>query len=342
MILQQPFAISRPPSITGFNYYSPISINAAQVPSTQTDFPVLVSQIDNRFKTVGNGGHVQDTNGYDIRPYSNLTTAITGYELERYNATTGEVVMWVKVASLSSSTTPIYLAYGNASLNTDGSSTTTWSNNFRGVWHLKDGSSLTLTDSSGGGFTLTNNNTVTAAAGKIDGAASFVAASSQYLSNATIGVGTAVTFSCWFNPTSFAQNTAGLMCMRGATGYVLINISNTGFISVQVRANADVLRGAFASISSGAWHHVALTYDSSAGLYGYADAVASTNGAANGNLNTDPTTINIGRDPFGTRYSNGVIDEPRTSNVARSPDWITTEYNNQFAPGTFETLGAEV
>ncbi len=30
------------------------------------------------------------------------------------------------------------------------------------------------------------------------------------------------------------------------------------------------------------------------------------------------------------------------ASVARSADWITTEYNNQSAPGTFETLGTEV
>lgn len=323
-------------------YYSPISINAAQVPSTQTDFPVLVSQTDNRFKTTGNGGHVANSNGYDIRPYSDagLTTPLT-YELDRYNASSGEVIMWVKVASLSSSTTPIYLGYGDTALNSDGSSTATWSNNFRGVWHLRDGSTLNLNDSGNGGFHLTNNNTATAATGKIDGAVNVASASSQYLTNSGIGVGTAVTFSCWFNPTSFAQNLAGLMCMRGASGYVLININTTGGISVEVFANADVLRGNFATATSGAWNHIALTYDSTAGLYGYLNATQSTNAAANGNLNTDPTTINVGRDPFGTRYSNGVIDEPRVANVARSQDWLTTEYNNQNDVPTFETLGAE-
>ncbi len=327
-----------------FEYYSPISINAAQVPSTQTDFPVLVSQTDARFKTVANNGHVRHASGFDIRPYSDagLTTPITGYELERYNASSGEVIMWVKIGSLSSSTTPIYLAYGDSSISTDGSSATTWSNSFRGVWHLKDGSTLSLADSAGGSFTLTNNAVVTAATGNIDGAAGFVDTSSQFLSNATIGIGTAVTFSCWFNPTTFAQSNAGLMCMRGATGYCLINLTNGGAISVEVKATADVTVSQFATATAAVWNYIVLTYDLSAGLYGYLNAVASTNGAANGNLNTDPTTINIGRDSFGTRYSNGAIDEPRIANVARSANWITTEYNNQFAPGTFETLGAEV
>lgn len=324
-------------------YYSPISINAAQVPSTQTDFPVLVSQTDARFKTTGNGGHVANSSGFDIRPYSDaaLTTALS-YELERYNASSGEVIMWVKVASLSSSTTPIYLGYGDTNLNSDGSSTATWSNNFRGVWHLKDGSTLTLTDSTSGGFTLTNNNTATATTGQIDGAVSIVRTSTQFLSNATIGLGTAVTYSCWVNPTTFPADNPGIMCTRGATGYCLMYISSAGGnLSIQVKATADVSKLGFATLTTGSWQHVALTYDSSAGLYGYRNATQSTNAAANGNLNTDPTTINIGRDSFGPHYYDGLIDEPRIANVARSADWITTEYNNQNDLTAFETLGAE-
>lgn len=44
----------------GFGYYSPITIDHTLVPSTQTDFPVLISVTDTRLKTVGNGGHVEN------------------------------------------------------------------------------------------------------------------------------------------------------------------------------------------------------------------------------------------------------------------------------------------
>ena len=37
----------------------------------------------------------------------------------------------------------------------------------------------------------------------------------------------------------------------------------------------------------------------------------------------------------------GSVDEARISNVARSADWVMTEYNNQSSPSTFYTLGAE-
>jgi hypothetical protein len=39
-------------------------------------------------------------------------------------------------------------------------------------------------------------------------------------------------------------------------------------------------------------------------------------------------------------YLNGAIDEVRVSNIARSSDWISTEFANQSQPSTFYTIGA--
>ena len=36
------------------------------------------------------------------------------------------------------------------------------------------------------------------------------------------------------------------------------------------------------------------------------------------------------------------FDEVRISNIARTSDWIKTEFNNQNDPGSFYTFGAEV
>jgi hypothetical protein len=44
----------------------------------------------------------------------------------------------------------------------------------------------------------------------------------------------------------------------------------------------------------------------------------------------------------GTVYLHGKLDEIRISNgVARSADWIATQYNNQQNPSTFSTTGPE-
>jgi len=345
MQLQQPFAISR--ATSGFGYRSSISINAAQVPSTQTDFPVLVSQVDNRFKTVANGGRVQNSNGYDIRPYSDsgITTAITGYELERYNASTGEVIMWVKVSSLSSSTTPIYLAYGNPSISTNGSSSTTWSNSFTTVYHLKDGTTLSLTDSVGTANLTNSASPVTATSGQIDGAGAFASASSQWLTSSAFSIGTSVTISAWINGTTFSSdyNSVITRSVSGESGSFYVKSNGKLYCAILASTLRSYDGTGSHTLSTGTWYLVHVTYSSSAGLIGYVNAASDGTATANGNVNTGSTVTTIGEQvSTATRYWNGKIDEARFSSVARSADWITTEYNNQSAPGTFETLGAEV
>ncbi len=348
MQLQQPLAITRI-SAGGFFYQSPISINAAQVPSTQTDFPVLVSVTDNRFKTIGNGGHVRNSSGFDIRPYSDsgITTAITGYELERYNASTGEVIMSVKVGSLSSSTTPIYLAYGNSALTTDGSSTTTWSNSFLGVYHLSDGTTINFNSSTGSnnGTGGGGSHSPTATTGKIDGAGNFVAATNQWIDLGVIN-SAALTYSGWVNIPSLVNAYGRVLCVDNLSTAHTLAVKSNGKLTVEFAATTSVFYDGTGShtLSTNTWYFLAGTYNSTSGLIGYvnaaSDGTVSANGAAKTNW-TDHTAI--GTDVSGgSNGFNGVIDEVRISSVARSADWITTEYNNQSAPGTFATLGTEV
>lgn len=335
-----------------FGYYSPISINAAQVPSTQTDFPVLVSQTDARFKTVGNGGHVQNSSGFDIRPYtdSTLTTAITGYELERYNASTGEVIMWVKVSSLSSSTTPFVLAYGDSGISTDGSSSTTWSNSFLGVYHLADGTTLNVNSSTGSNNGT--NHSATATSGKVDGGGSFVSASSQYIDLSTGIAPTEITFSAWVNATSFANAYNGVIVRSnvGYTSYAMFFVKSNGKLGCFVFGAGSIpisYDGTGSNtLSTATWYYLTMVYQASnSQIRGYVNASSDASTTAGGTVNlvTTSATSNIGRDAnTSPRYWNGTLDELRVSSVSRTANWITTEYNNQSAPGTFETLGTEV
>lgn len=329
------------------SYYSPISINSAQVPSTQTDFPVLVSQTDARFKTIANTGHVANSSGFDIRPYSDtaLTSALS-YELERYNATTGEVVMWVKVASLSSSTTPIYLGYGDTGLTTDGSSgTNTFSNSFTYVYHLKDGTTLSVADSLGA-----NNGTnggVTATSGQIDGCGGFASGSSQSIGLNAGFTNPALTMSAWVNGTTFPNDYNGVLT-KGAAGtdnlamFVKSNGKLYTFIATSGTPMSKDGTGSH-TLSTSTWYLITVTYNSTAGLVVYVNAASDVTQAASGTASASSIAAAIGQQKStGTRFFNGKIDEVRYCSVARSADWITTEYNNQVAPGTFESLGTEV
>ncbi len=255
--------------------------------------------------------------------------------------------MWVKVSALSSSTTPIVLGYGDTSIITDGSSSTTWSNSFLAVFHLKDGTTLNRQDSATTGITLVNNGSATAAAGQIDGGVGLVSASSQFLSGALTSFA-AATYSAWVNATSFPNSYNTVHLFNDAnSNYIGILVKSTGKLAMLVGiGGADKSYDGTGSntLSSATWYYLTLTYSSAAGLVGYVNASSDGTHAGGTAMNTLPGIgYRIGADPVNAgRFWNGSIDEARVSTVARSADWITTEYNNQFSPGTFETLGAEV
>ncbi len=342
MILQSQFAYGGAQlPVPGFNYYSPLTIQAGQVPSTQTDFPILISLTDARLKTVGNGGHVLDSEGDDIRPYSDISTAITGYEKVFYDGTNGILEMWVKRSSVSDGLIT-YLAYGNPSLTTDDSSATTWSASFSFVLHLSDGTTLNLSDSTAVN-TFVNDNIATATTGKIDGACAFASASSQDLHSATTSTGNAFSLSAWVKATSF-PNAYNTVIGFGPTTTMALFVKSTGKLACYLRATGEVSYDGTGSntLSTATWYYLAMTYSSSAGLVGYVNGASDGTAAANGNATAHVDSY-IANDPITAgRFWNGSIDEPRLSSIVRSADWITTEYNNQSAPETFMVLGSEV
>src|SRR6185295_14131240 len=159
----------------GYAYNRSIAIDHTKVPNTdQTNFPVLISGTYSYLATVGNGGYVQNANGYDVIFTSDSSCATKlNHEVETYTATSGAVNYWVKVPVLShTNDTTIYLCYGNSSITTDQSNkTAVWDANYKGIWHLSNGTTLNANDSTASG----NNGTISGAvatAGRTDGGAS--------------------------------------------------------------------------------------------------------------------------------------------------------------------------
>ena len=92
-----------------WSYRKALTINSDQVAGDLTDFPVLVSLTDSDLS-----GKAQD-DGDDF-----VFVAADGsrlkHEIESYASSTGALVAWVKIPSLSSADdTLIYMYYGNAS-----------------------------------------------------------------------------------------------------------------------------------------------------------------------------------------------------------------------------------
>ena len=316
-----------------------MTIDHTKVPSTQSNFTVLVSLTDPALKTIANGGHVANANGFDIGFYADSggTTKLK-WEVEKYDGTTGNLIAWVKIPSVSSTTdTPFYLFYGDPSITTNQSDpVNTWDANFKAVYHFGNGTTLTATDSTGG-----NNGTLfnspTASAGKINGAAHFVNSSNQAIGLANPGdfpVATAWTMETWVKPSTDGN---AVMAWGGTSnnGPHMVLLGNNTW-RVGFWGGADV-NGT--GVDTTAFHHIVGTFDgSSLRLYKDGSLIAGPTAAS-------PTTSsNTGAaiaTSFGAYYFDGNVDELRISNTNRSAAWITTEYNNQNSPGTFITMGSE-
>lgn len=320
-----------------FSYYKTVTIDHTKVPSTQTNFPVLVSVTDADLKTVGNGGYVQNSSGYDIGFYSDsgLTTKLD-WETERYIATTGEVVYWVRIASLSSSTdTVFYMAFGDSGISTDQSNKTgVWDSNFKGVWHLPDGTTLGVTDSTSNANNGTNSG-ATATTGKIDGG--MAVTGGQYFS-VPLGAGFPWTLSAWIKPsgTSGHRGFWGAPYLSTAALEIRLVDGNNKINILHSNVSSDYTSSG--SASSGSWTKVDVTVDGSGNFNVY------INGALDGSYTNatafSQTSTFIGvRNEYG-EFFEGSIDDPKISDSVRSANWITAEYNNQSSPSTFEAFGA--
>ena len=119
---------------SSWSYRKTITVKSGQVPSTQTNFPFLV----NLASDAGLSAHAR-SDGFDILfTISDGTTKIA-YEREKFTSTTGALVAWVNVPSVSNGTV-IYMYYGNPGETTDqqAASGAVWNPNYAGVYHIDE------------------------------------------------------------------------------------------------------------------------------------------------------------------------------------------------------------
>jgi len=117
----------------GWSYRRAITIDRTKVLADQTDFPVLVNIVSDSSLA----GHVQSSGNDIIFTLADETTKIP-HKIESYTSTTGALVAWVKVPSLSASVnTVLYLYYGNPTAPAQQDTTSAWSYRYKGTWNSK-------------------------------------------------------------------------------------------------------------------------------------------------------------------------------------------------------------
>jgi type IV pilus assembly protein PilY1 len=340
-----------------YGYRQAITINAGKVSGSQTNFPVLVSIPANAgMKTAANGGHVQNSNGYDIVFRAADGTTQFAHEVERYVAVTGEMTAWVKVPAIQSTgNTLIYVYYGDSSVSSSQqNATAVWDSNFMGVWHLNSNNFKDSTSNPN-----PNNGTDSGTSdvtGQMANGRNFDATTDRISVGASTTLQPAsLTYSFWVRRTAAWTNLDKVLgYFKGAwdgNGWYLdsydvgnanrplnLMVNGTNYFAFSSGTDPD------AFYPSNTWTYIVVTFNSStrtATAYkNNTSLTVSSSGTPTAISTTADTKYLSCRSPDSTSII-GNLDEVRVSNTVRSASWIATEYNNQSSPSTFHTIGAE-
>jgi hypothetical protein len=319
--------------------------------SNLTSFPMLFSVTDANLKSVANGGSVGKPDGTDILFTDSSGTFKISHELESYNPVTGQVLAWVQVPSVSPTTdTVIYIYYGNAAAADQQNKTGVWDSNYKAVWHVPDGTTLSLGDSTGNANNGTNHG-ATATSGQMDGAANFNGASYVDAGNgASLGISSSITISGWVKYASSAFTAWEPLVTKGDSSYRLhlCGSSSSCGQGATTSAFAFGLSGPVGKLDVGSnvvptpgiFYYVVGTYDGITQKI-FINGSLNQSQARSGLISSNGYNVALGTNLQQTsRFLNGVLDEVRISDTARSADWILTEFRNQNAPGTFFIEGS--
>jgi hypothetical protein len=352
------------PTYAGYSGYRLFSLDHTKAGTADsTNFPVLLSGKFAEFATVANGSKAKNTvtcGIYSITCPTDLifTTdafckaPLAGWEFEEYTATTGQMIVWVIVPTLSHTVnSSVYACVGNSSTTTfqGGATGAAYDANTKVVYHLQ-----ALNDSSAGGNNLTPINSPTQTTGEIYGAASFNGVNQTAEASAFSWTGTSpVTVSFWNYVASTDVQVSFAFTVGNTTA------GNNARFTASVPWSDSVLYWDYGYGSNGNTGRVSTSYAGYLNAWTYVTLVSTGSGGTlqaiylNGVLATSAATsvasietgdLYIGGYPnatfYGPPYEKGKIDEFRIANVVRSASWILAEYNNQFSPSTFATVGA--
>ena len=350
-----------PPPIGDYSCNMKITIDHTKVSGTSdlSYFPVVISLTDDTLKNTG-CGFITSSDGDDIIFTNESKTLQLDHEIEKYDGSVGELVVWVKIPSLSVSTdTAIYVYYGNSNVTTPQENPVgVWDSNYKNVWHLKEDPSTTapqMEDSTSSGNHGTSRGTMTSGdqvAGKIGGSLDFDGSNDYVYTTNSSNNPQNFTVSAWFKTGSASgKRVVGFESTQTGTGsghwdrHIYVGTDGKVYFGAYSEANGSTdVAVSTNTLNDNNWHYAVGIRD---------DAANRVRLYIDGNFND--STYNSAAENFSgwwrigsyktsgwpngqDGYFPGVIDEVRVSTTVRSADWIKTEYNNQVNPSAFYSV----
>jgi hypothetical protein len=311
LLLSQISSVQEAQAQGAFGYRKAITVQSGQVSSgPHTDFPMLVSFTDADLKTVANGGHVASYDATNNDPRDIIFRALDSttcngtapctldHEIEKYTATTGELVAWVRVPSINNGTA-IYMYYGNSSIgSTTQNPSGVWNTYYKGVWHLKEsgnGTASEFKDSTtnanhgrgGGGSSSATPTRTTGQFGygqNFDGTNDYINISR----NSTLEPSTAITFETWLNWDNHSSSAYGSVIHKSKdtdtdpyVSYSLEQNDTDQTLQGLVTIGGTLRTATAVSVSEDTWHRLVVTWSSGDRVRLYVDgSQASTSSAS--------------------------------------------------------------
>jgi len=329
--------------LAGWPYRTRIDFEGYDGAQTLTNFPALVIL----------GTHIAgfeytqfaSPTGGDLRFVNAGGSAMLDYEIERWD-TNGNSFMWVRVPTLSPTSTSIWACWGSAGAATPPPSTNgsaTWSEGYVGVYHLDETGSAARKDASPAGNhgTTQNYEGDEGVAGKVAGGDAFDGGNDAVMlrDHASLDMTDAITLSAWFKADSWAFDN---VLIRKDEAYRLYNRETDMSLKLPGVGGETVL-SPIENFETGRWYHVAGTYDRHAGadnMILYVNGAPVNTRTETAALRTTGDDVFIGRKSNGSQTFDGIIDEARIANTARSADWIRASWLNQASNSVFQSCGA--
>ncbi len=340
-----------------FKYYKSITIDHTKVfgSSDLINFPVLISIFDSDLRN-----YVQP-DGDDIAFFNG--TDWLDHEIEVfnqiYNATHAQLIAWVRIPSLSTSTdTNIFMYFSNSTMEAQENPGGAWNNNYIMVQHLEESTGVHYDSTSNNNDGSISGPVDQLATGKIDGADGFSGTDDKVVipQSTTLILKGSFTIEMWVKINSFPDTWHTLFsqghCLSSSGEYVFsgpsINIANDNSFIFEVynATDRDVARINNFTWNFDEWYHLVCSFDGTADNINQHIYINSIEHAYNSsgtnqiaNTGHDFYDFCLGLEGIGDNYDfDGIIDEVRVYNTNVSADWIKTEFSNQYDPNSFYSI----
>ena len=347
-----PIVLAVPPSVpllqgaawwdSNWQFRKEISIDHNNVDADLENFPVLIS-----FDSDADLASHAQTGGDDI-VFTDTAGNQLNHEIECYDNSTGQLVAWVNVPSVTLSVdTVLFIYYGNSNASNQENVAGVWDSNYVLVQHLEETSGTHHDSTSSGNDGTPTGGVAQDATGKIDGADDFDGTDDyvDFGNDSSLDILGSLTVEAWALSENGGTDQDRIVSKdrTGVVGKFILWRNGSGDLEFQIADPSDSwYKATGPSVSNGVWMHVVGVYDAEnqkVRLYKDGVPVAEIDGPLSMKSSSENVTIGASHD--NAHNWDGIIEEVRISNGSKSADWILTSYRNMNAPDSFYSVGLE-